>query len=1047
MQPTTIGRHLIQKALPPEYQSEDIILDGKTAGKLFSRLALEHPDKYSEIMKQLNDVAVDAQGARGGVSPSIRHFKESAGWKKQKQELRQQIARIYKNPKLSPNERKDEMIKLMMSTEASLVKNVFGEAESAGNPLTEIIKSGMKGKPSNLNELLGAPLLFTGMGGKTIPVPILNGYAHGLSPSEYWAASYGTRKALADTKLGTGKAGFMAKKLVQIAHQGVVTDDDDPETANDESRGLPVEVDDEDNIGALLARNVGGYKRNTIITAKVLRDLNRQGIKKMLVRSPMVGGPQDGSLYAKDVGLRETGRIPIRGENPGVAAAQALAEPISQSSLSCLAKGTQVRMADFSTRRIEHICVGDYVLGVDENLVGIPVRVSRTFNNGVRECYETHFTEGLSKKRVSVISTLEHLFLGEITQRINTHIAYISSSGKKRYRHAETLLKGEYPIGHKSKRLSVSIINGTYAFGGEDEPMALLLGLLLGNGCYTDAVNGPHFSCFDDSLIEDTKEYMDGLGVKFQEYTNHYGYYGVSKSRRIVDHDADGRLLGERKNPVTLKLKSLGMYGKYAHEKRIPKEAHKWNKRSLAALIGGLFATDGSVYRSSDSDSYFAVSFGFTSLRLLTQIKSILFSQFGISSGSVEINRCVDRKQDTYRKHDMYCFAINKSEDLELFFREIPVFGVKRGKADMLLAEQRKNRKTGISYRKFYRREQIYVGQLPTYDLEVESSNHLYVLANGLITHNSKHSSGVQASERKSIGGFKHISQMIETPKESVDYASHAMSDGVIQKIDAAPQGGSYVFINNAPHYVHPDNEVTVKPGQEIEAGDIISSGLPNPAKVVEYKGIGEGRRYFAQEFTKLLRNSGITVNRRNVELVARGLVNHVELESELDDYIPGDKVPYNMLEKYYQPRENSREMDAKMAIGKHLERPILHYSIGTRIRPSVVRDLEEMGMKDKILVHDDPPPFKPVMVRGMAVAGENLDWIAAQQGSGIKSSTLRSVQRGRNADPYGTSYVSGIVLNKHFGEPNDKNKIVAPIFNLETLKRHNADSPKNPYG
>ena len=283
-------------------------------------------------------------------------------------------------------------------------------------------------------------------------------------------------------------------------------------------------------------------------------------------------------------------------------------------------------------------------------------------------------------------------------------------------------------------------------------------------------------------------------------------------------------------------------------------------------------------------------------------------------------------------------------------------------------------------------------------------------------------------------------------PKESNNWASHAKSDGIVQKVETAPQGGHYVFINNEPVYVPQGNEVTVQPGDDIEAGDILSSGLPNPSAVVEHKGIGEGRRYFTQELTKLLRDSGMTVNRRNVELIARGLVNHVELDDEMDAYVPGDKVPYNMLEKFYQPREDAMQMSASSALGKYLERPLLHYTIGTRIRPSVVKNLQEFGLDSNITVHDAPPPFRPQMVRGMAIASHDPDWLAAMQGSGIKARTLTAVHRGHSSDPLGTSYVSGIVANPDFAKPGTPGKIEAPINQLMEMRRKRLEAPENPF-
>ncbi len=645
MEPTTIGRYLLDLALPESYRDPNRVWDAKTAGDLFARLAREQPDQYGDILAKLNAIARDAQGSRGGVSPSIRHVREAEAWKNRRAGIQQEVKQIFSDPNLSAKEKQDRLVRRMAELSPVLTQEVFDEASKSDNPFSWIVRSGMKGKPANINNLIGTPLLFADAKNRPIPIPILHGYGRGLSPSEYWAASYGTRKGLADVKMATADAGYLSKQLVQIAHRSVVTDDDDPDSPDDETRGLPVDLDDDDNIGTLLARSVGPFKRNTVVTAKVLRNLKRQGVKRILVRSPTVGGPQDGSVYARDVGLREQGRLCVRGENPGVAAAHALSEPLSQGSIS------------------------------------------------------------------------------------------------------------------------------------------------------------------------------------------------------------------------------------------------------------------------------------------------------------------------------------------------------------------------------------------------------------------SKHSAGVVGAQAAAaISGFQAINQFIQVPKENRNWAAHAKSDGRVQKIEPAPQGGNYVYVNNEPVYVPHGSAVTVKPGDEIEAGDLLSSGLPNPAIVVEHKGIGEGRRYFTQELTKMLRDANMTVNRRNVELIARGLVNHVELGEEMDAYVPGDKVPYNMLEKFYQPRQDAQTVDAQMALGKYLERPVLHYTIGTKVRPSVVRNLKEFGLDKALSVHDQAPPFQPQMVRGMAIAAHDPDWIASMQGSGIKGRVLSAVHRGHSSDPLGTSYVSGIVVDPHFGKPDSGGKIEAPINRLNEMNQKRLEVPENPF-
>jgi len=70
-----------------------------------------------------------------------------------------------------------------------------------------------------------------------------------------------------------------------------------------------------------------------------LKHLKRLGKNRILVRSPLVGGSPSGGIYARDVGIRETGKLPGRGEQVGLQAAQALSEPISQGQLSAKHSG------------------------------------------------------------------------------------------------------------------------------------------------------------------------------------------------------------------------------------------------------------------------------------------------------------------------------------------------------------------------------------------------------------------------------------------------------------------------------------------------------------------------------------------------------------------------------------------------------------------------------------------------------------------------------------------------------------------------------------
>jgi len=278
----------------------------------------------------------------------------------------------------------------------------------------------------------------------------------------------------------------------------------------------------------------------------------------------------------------------------------------------------------------------------------------------------------------------------------------------------------------------------------------------------------------------------------------------------------------------------------------------------------------------------------------------------------------------------------------------------------------------------------------------------------------AKHSGGV-VGEEEAVGGFKYINQLIQVPKKFKGGAAHTTMDGTVQRIEEAPAGGYFVTIDDVPHYVGAGYGLKVKKGDKVEAGDIISEGFPNPSIVTKYKGVGEGRRYFVSAYRDAMQGAGLSPHRRNIELLSRGLINHVRLTEEYGDNVPDDIIPYSTLEHTWKPRSGARNVTPKQAVGKYLERPVLHYTIGTKVRPSMLVDLKEFGI-DKVDVHDEPPPFEPEMIRGMYSLQHDPDWMTRMYGSGLKKSLLEGARRGAVSEERGTSFVPSISRSVDFG-------------------------------
>lgn len=282
---------------------------------------------------------------------------------------------------------------------------------------------------------------------------------------------------------------------------------------------------------------------------------------------------------------------------------------------------------------------------------------------------------------------------------------------------------------------------------------------------------------------------------------------------------------------------------------------------------------------------------------------------------------------------------------------------------------------------------------------------------------NVKHSGG-QKGKQQTYAGFPVIDQLAQMPENFNHGAAVAPRDGRVTKIEPAPQGGTNIFIDDEVAYTLPQLEPTVKVGDEVEAGDQLSTGILNPADVVRHKGLGEGRRYFATRFAQAFKDSGLKATRRNTEVLARAFLDNVEIDGQdgAGDFLPGDVVRYSALANSYVPRATAKPLPLKDAVGKYMEEPMLHHTIGTRITKKVAEQLSRYGYSQAI-VDDNEPDFSPLPVRMQTAAETEPDWMAKLQGTYLKSNLTEDAQRGAQSDIHGYHPTPAVAYGIEFGK------------------------------
>jgi DNA-directed RNA polymerase subunit beta' len=262
----------------------------------------------------------------------------------------------------------------------------------------------------------------------------------------------------------------------------------------------------------------------------------------------------------------------------------------------------------------------------------------------------------------------------------------------------------------------------------------------------------------------------------------------------------------------------------------------------------------------------------------------------------------------------------------------------------------------------------------------------------------AKHTGG-QAVQRGEYGGFEILSQFVQSPKEYKHKSITSDEEGQISQIEDAPQGGWNVFVNNKPYYVRPEYPLTVKVGDYVEAGAPISEGIIDARDVVEKVGLGAGRKYWSDRLQKIYKDSGLYADKKNIEIVARGALDTVNIEEDIDgiDAYVDDTVNYNKLKKAWKPTASTK-LSTDMAKNKYLAKDTLHHTIGTKITPTIQKEFNEVGINE-IETLEKAPPFKPNMDRLRTVSHYNDDWLAGLSTSYLKKQLEESTLRAATTD------------------------------------------------
>ena len=282
------------------------------------------------------------------------------------------------------------------------------------------------------------------------------------------------------------------------------------------------------------------------------------------------------------------------------------------------------------------------------------------------------------------------------------------------------------------------------------------------------------------------------------------------------------------------------------------------------------------------------------------------------------------------------------------------------------------------------------------------------------MTLSTKHGGHMATGDEELPKGMEGFRQIMNIPKVFNNESTLALEEGRVSHIAKMPHGGYTVMVGTQEHFVAPGRNVIVKRGDYVGKGEQISDGVPNPKAVTGLRGLGSGRKYLLDTLHKVYSDSGVNMDKRNLETLVREDMNYVKIHKSDPDgqFLKHDVVPYNTIRPMLQKSAKNVSFDKKI-IGKTLGEDHLQFTAGSEITPEIYKELS-LNSPKSIKVSGDVPAYTPVVTALERVPTLSQDVIGRLAHRRLKDSLIEGASK-----TYVTDVKDSPIANYLFGRGN----------------------------
>jgi len=352
---TSVGRILFNAVLPNDIAYVNDKMDNKKLGRLMdSFLRTFGSQVVAETLDRVKGLGYE-YATKSGISWGMDDLKVPANKYEYIAEAQKEVAAIqgqYDMGLLTEDERYLKVIEVWSEVNKKVTEDVPKALDPNGSVIA-MVTSGARGSWGSITQMAGMKGLMRNPTGRIIELPILKSYKEGLSVFEYFISTHGARKGTADTALKTAVAGYLTRRLVDVAHNVVITEEDCGTDV-----GLLLERKDLAQDGVTMRQRLFGrtllegvkdpkdgkvvFKKGTLLSMDDAQMIDDMGVEEVMLRTPVYCATHRGvcqKCYGFDLGHNTPVQI---GDAVGIVAAQAIGEPGTQLTMRTFHSGGAV---------------------------------------------------------------------------------------------------------------------------------------------------------------------------------------------------------------------------------------------------------------------------------------------------------------------------------------------------------------------------------------------------------------------------------------------------------------------------------------------------------------------------------------------------------------------------------------------------------------------------------------------------------------------------------------------------------------------------------